>query len=360
MVSPPVEDLKANLTWAGGDVQETTKSLQLQPRDIVFKLFAIFARAPEAPPSEGRGTLTFSRLSTDSNIDGRAGAEKTAHIVDWRAGLQVASLGSLIAILYYKIVAGLISQWIQDPNYSHGFFVPFFCAWVLWKQRKTLRQMPGNGSWGGLVIVFGALAMLILGVLGAENFLSRTSLLFLVGGLVVYYRGWSTFRSVLFPWGCLFLMIPLPAIIFNQIALPLQFQASWLASSLLGWIGVPVLREGNIIQLPSLTLDVAEACSGLRSLVSLLTLSAIYGYLFESRTSRRVLLFVAAVPIAVAANAFRIMGSGLLGEYWGPDKAEGFFHTFSGVLVFCVSFALLLALHAVVFAINRQFTPRHA
>ena len=149
-------------------------------------------------------------------------------------------------------------------------------------------------------------------------------------------------------------MIPLPAIVFNQIAFPLQFQASRLASGLLGVAGVPVLREGNIIQLPSLTLDVVEACSGIRSLVSLITLAIFYGYAFEPRNIRRTILVIAAVPIAVIANGVRIMVSGLLGQYWSPDKAEGFFHAFSGWLIFVVSLVMLLAFHAVM---NRIRVP---
>ena len=272
-----------------------------------------------------------------------------------RTGLwQIFVLTLLIGILYYKILAGLVEQWIHDPNYSHGFFVPLFCAWVVWKERGRLEKAAVKGSGAGLVIILGSLAILVLGVLGAENFLSRTSLLFLLAGLIIYFRGWKWFRVLLFPWAVLFLMIPIPAIIFNQIALPLQFQASALASNLLGLIGIPVLREGNVIHLPSLTLDVVEACSGLRSLVSLLTLAAIYGYLFESKAMRRLFIVVSAVPIAVLANAFRIMGSGVLGEYWSPDKAEGFFHFFSGLLIFGVSFSMLLIVHAILSRIARR------
>lgn len=188
--------------------------------------------------------------------------------------------------------------------------------------------------------------MLLLGILGAEIFLSRLSFFVVLAGLVIQFRGWTFFRTVLFPWALLLLTIPLPAILLNQIALPLQFLASGIASSLLELVGVPVLREGNVIQLPSITLDVAEACSGLRSLVSLITLAVIYGYLFETRLIRRILLVAAAVPIAVVANGFRIMGSGLLGQYWDPEKAEGFFHLFSGWLVFLLSLALLFLFHA--------------
>lgn len=257
-------------------------------------------------------------------------------------------LAACVGVLYAGILARLVSNWAQDPNNSHGFFVPVFCAWVVWTQRKRFAAAPIRPSNSGLLVILGALGLLVLGVFGAELFLSRTSLLFLLAGLMVYFCGWKFFRVALFPWAVLFLMVPLPAIIYNQIALPLQFDASRLATGLLGLVGVPVLREGNIIHLPSLTLDVVEACSGIRSLMSLITLSIFYGYVFEPKTWRRILLVIAAVPIAVIANGVRIMGSGLLGQYWSPDKAEGFFHLFSGLVIFVISLAMLLILHQAV------------
>lgn len=199
----------------------------------------------------------------------------------------------------------------------------------------------------GLFVIVGALGILVVGVLGAENFLSRTSLLFLVAGLVIDFCGWRYFRALIFPWAVLFLMVPLPVILFNEVALPLQFLASKLASGLLVLVGVPVLREGNVISLPSLSLDVAEACSGLRSLVSLATISVFYCYVFESRVSRRILLVLSSVPIAVAANGVRIAGSGILGQYWDPGKAEGFFHLFSGWVIFVLCLVLLMLFHAI-------------
>jgi exosortase len=194
------------------------------------------------------------------------------------------------------------------------------------------------------IIVIG-LVTLIIGVLGAELFLSRTSLLILTAGLVIYFLGWTFFRAVLFPWAFLVLMIPIPAIIFNQITFPLQLLASKVAAAVLPLFGVPVLREGNVINLPEMALEVAEACSGIRSLMSLTTLAIIYGYLMETRTSIRVLLALASIPIAVAANSLRIIGTGLLVQYWDPDKAEGFFHAFSGWLIFVVSLGMLFLVH---------------
>jgi exosortase len=251
------------------------------------------------------------------------------------------------AFLYYSIVGKLIVDWSNDPNFSHGFFVPLFSAYLVWEKRGKLQSLPARPANWGLLVVAASMALVIVGILGAELFLSRVSLVLLLAGLVLTFEGTEWMRELLFPWLFLFLMIPIPAIIFNQITFPLQLLASELASFLLPIFQVPVLREGNVIQLPSMPLEVAEACSGIRSLLSLGTLAIIYGYFLDSVTWRRVLLAVAAVPIAVAANAFRIVGTGLAVQYWDPQRALGFFHEFSGWVIFVVSVLMLFAVHKV-------------
>ncbi len=254
----------------------------------------------------------------------------------------------LIGWLYASILGRLVGQWWNDPNFSHGFFVPAFALFVLWQDRSRLASLPRVPSWWGLLILVMALCVLVVGVLGAELFLSRVSLLLLIAGLVVLFLGWNYLRAVLFPFAFLILMIPIPAIIFNQITFPLQILASKVAAAVLPLAGVPVLREGNVINLPTMPLEVAEACSGIRSLLSLATLAIIYGYLMETRNSVRVVLTLASVPIAVAANSSRIVGTGLLVQYWDPSKAEGFFHAFSGWLIFVISLVMLFLLHQVI------------
>lgn len=262
-------------------------------------------------------------------------------LADWKT---IILLG-LVAWLYIPILLPLAKQWWSDPNFSHGFFVPLFVGFVLWQDRRRLAAIPQTPSSWGLPIILLGICTLILGVFGAELFLSRFSLILLVGGLVVFFHGWKMLRAVLFPLLFLILMIPVPAIILNQVTLPLQFFASKLAAWSLPLCGVPVLREGNIINLPAMPLEVADACSGIRSLLSLTTLAIMYGYLLETRVWLRVVLALASIPIAVAANGFRIFGTGLLVQYWDPDKAQGFFHEFSGWLIFVVSLLLLFGVH---------------
>jgi exosortase len=258
---------------------------------------------------------------------------------------QAAIVFLLIGWLYSSILFHLGKQWSNDSNFSHGFFVPVFSLFVLWQDRDRLAREPRDPSSWGLLIVLFALVVLVAGVLGAELFLSRVSLLLLIAGLVIFLRGWHWFLTILFPWAFLFLMIPIPEIVFSQITFPLQILASKVAALLLPLLGVPVLREGNVINLPAMPLEVVEACSGIRSLLSLVTLAIIYGYLVETRTWVRVTLALASIPIAVAANSLRIVGTGLLVQYWDPDKAEGFFHIFSGWLVFVVALAMLFLFH---------------
>jgi exosortase len=264
------------------------------------------------------------------------------------------AVGMLVLWLYWDVLRLLIRDWINDPNFSHGFFVPAFSLFLLWTNRDKLRSVPVNRSWAGVPVVVGALGLLIVGTLGAELFLSRMSLVFLLPGLVLVFWGWQALRAMAFPLAFLVFMVPIPSIILNQITLPLQFLASKLASGALPLIGVPVLREGNVIQLPAMSLEVAEACSGIRSLMSLIVLAIIYSYLLEPRLWRRVALTLAAVPIAVIANASRIVGTGACVQYWDPDKAEGFFHSFSGWLIFVVSTVLLVAVHKILSMVGRR------
>lgn len=259
---------------------------------------------------------------------------------------QAAVLAALSLWLYGPTLYHLVLQWADtNSDFSHGFFVPLFSAFVLWQERERLSQIALKPSWSGLALVACALCVLIVGRLGAELFLARFSVLLLIAGFVVLFRGWTFFRAIFFPWAFLLLMIPIPTLVFNQITFPLQLLASRAAADVLPLLGVPVLREGNVINLPSMALNVAEACSGIRSLMSLACLAIIYGYLMERRIAVRWALALVSIPIAVAANSARIVGTGLVVHYWDPEKAQGFYHTFEGWLVFVVCLLLLYFAH---------------
>ncbi len=259
----------------------------------------------------------------------------------------VILIGLLLTAIYYRVLGKLVLDWWRITDFSHGFLVPIFSGYLIWVKRKTLLATPIAPAWGGIVLVILGLLTLLLGVYGAELFFSRVSLILLLAGLVLWFGGSQLLRELRFPLLVLLLAIPIPAIILNQITIPLQVLASKLASGLLPWFGVPVLREGNVIILPSMKLEVAEACSGIRSLISLITLAVFYGYFMEKSVVRRLILILASIPIAIAANAVRIFGTGLCVQYWDPDKAQGFFHEFSGWVIFLVSLGCLLGVHRI-------------
>jgi exosortase len=257
-------------------------------------------------------------------------------------GLVIAGL---VAALYGPVLTHLVSDWWQNPDYSHGFVVPLFVGYVLYQWRHRLRQVPFEPSNLGLPVMVGAIGLLLAGSLGAELFVARFSLLFLLGGMLLFFAGWKMLRAVAFPLAFLVLMIPLPAIIYNQITFPLQLLASRLSSSWLELVGVPVLREGNVLVLPNYSLEVVEACSGIRSLMSLIALAVAYGYFVEKRLWARITLVVLMLPIAVASNAMRVVGAGVLTYLFGPHAAEGFFHLFQGWLIFVSAVAFMLLVH---------------
>lgn len=260
-----------------------------------------------------------------------------------RSSLFWAGLAGLFAVLYGGILADLVKQWWTDPNYSHGFLVPLAAAYFGWRMRDRLARLPRRPTQWGLALLLVSQGVLLVGVLGAEFFLQRSSLLLLLAGGILFLFGWGHLRALAFPLALLLLAIPLPAIVFNAVAFPLQLTASSWAEGFLHACQVPVFREGNILVLTHLTLSVTEACSGIRSLVSLFTLALVVAYFLPFSFWLRGVLVVSALPITLLTNSLRVSGTGLLGEYWGESAARGFFHTFSGWLVFLLALGLLFS-----------------
>jgi len=257
---------------------------------------------------------------------------------------SVAAIGLLVAsfaLLYWRVIVNLIHDWATDDNYSHGFLIVPLAAYLIWERRDRLRQLTLRPTWWGFAIVCGSVAVLLAGLLGAELFLSRIAIIGTLIGGVLFVLGWPYLRVLMFPAAILLLMIPIPAIIYNQIVFPLQLLASRVGESSLAVAGIPVLREGNVLILANTSLEVAEACSGIRSLISLLTLGIVYGYFTDPRVSIRTIVALSTVPVAIVANGLRVAGTGIAAHYYGPEAAEGFFHTFAGWLVFVVAFLLL-------------------
>jgi exosortase len=290
-------------------------------------------------------TLGSAMLDVSSPSRGETGFTKIGFL-DPRplAYGQAAVLFLLAAWLYGPLAMGLASQWWHDPNYTHGFFVPVFSLFLLWERRAKLAALPRQPAWSGLGFLLVALLALVLSSITSGFFLYRISFLFFIVGMVVFLAGWKHLAAVSFPLAFLILMIP-SSTLLGQITFPLQIVASKTANFLLMLVGIPAVREGNIILLPTARLEVAEACSGIRSLFSLITLTVIYGYLAETKFALRVLLVLMAVPISILANALRIAVTGVVVEHWGIEGAQGTIHLLSGWLIFAGSLALVFFIH---------------
>jgi exosortase len=262
--------------------------------------------------------------------------------------LAAATAVGAFGLMYRHVFAKLVSDWWYDDNYSHGFLIIPIALYLAWERRHKVSSLRVTPSWLGLAIVCGSIAVLLTGVLGSELFLTRVSMIGTLAGTILFLYGWQWLRGLAFPIMFLLLMIPLPAIIFNQIAFPLQLLASQAGEAVLRSADIPVLREGNVLILANAKLEVAEACSGIRSLVSLLTLGIMVGYFSDRRVSVRSIIAISTIPVAIVANGARVAGTGIAAHRFGPAAAEGFFHEFSGWVVFVVAFALMLAVQRVV------------
>jgi len=256
--------------------------------------------------------------------------------------LSVGLLTVAFALLYWSVVPHLVWQWTHDDDYTHGFLVVPLALYFVWERREGLKALPIEPSLWGAGLLGVGLLMLVLGSVGAELFMQRSSLVVVLAGGVWLILGAAFLQELLFPLAFLVFMIPLPAIVLNAVAFPLQLFAAESATFCMQLAGIPVLREGNTIVLSNTTLEVVEACSGIRSLQALLALGAVYGYFTRKAVWKRWALLALSIPIAIAANAFRVAGTGFLAHFIGPEAAQGFYHTFAGWIVFAVAFVLLL------------------
>jgi len=250
----------------------------------------------------------------------------------------------LLILLFFPVIRPMVTEWIDDEAMGHAFFVPLVAGYAAWLNRERILAAPVKPCWPALALVIWGFCQMVLGFVGADFFLARTAFLVSIVGVVWTVAGTAVVRALAFPLFVLVFMIRIPLFIYQQITFPLQEIASSVASRTLELIGIPVLRDGNILQLASKRLEVVEACSGIRSLLSLTFLSVAYGYLFERRIWMRVLLFIATVPIAIVANAGRVTLTGILTEY-KPEIAEGAYHAFEGWVIFMVELVVLLGAH---------------
>ena len=259
-----------------------------------------------------------------------------------------------IAVVYRGIVPEMVQQWYEDANYSHGFVVPLIAGYFIYENRESVLKAEVQPWWPGFLLLLAGVLQLIIGWLGTEFFTMRSSLVVILSGITLFLFGTGVFRLLLLPLGYLFFMVPLPYIIYDMVAFPLKLFVTKASIATLKLMGVVVMREGNIIMLPLTTLEVADACSGIRSLISLLALAVAYAFFLKMSAVRRGLLILSAIPIAIFTNALRVIGTGLLAQYWGGKAAEGFFHEFAGLAVFVVAIALLIGLGTLLARVKKE------
>jgi exosortase len=265
------------------------------------------------------------------------------NITDKKTIWKATFLALLFIGLYYQIIFFMVKAWYTDSDYSHGFLIPFISAYIIWTNREkifTIRIKPDNL---GILVLFLGLSVYILGITGAEFFTMRFSMIPVILGIVYYLCGREMVKSVLLPVGFLVCMIPIPEILFNIVAFPLKLLAANIATNIIQFVSIPVVRDGNIIHLTDMSLEVADACSGIRSLMSMIALGVAYAYLFQKSMLKRTILVLCIVPITIITNVARVTGTGILSHYVGPSAASGFFHEFAGIVVFLVAFAMFIS-----------------
>jgi exosortase len=313
----------------------------LQAADEIFKIVDNNRDGPSLMTPTLIGTQTAGRKSESFS---------------W---ITIGWVSILLAVCYAPILMALVRQWNNDADMGHGFFVPVLAGYIAWQKRDQIAGKLPNPNWWGLAIMLWGAFQLYIATLGAELFLARTSFVISIIGAVLLLGGTQYLRIFSFPLFLLFFMVPIPAVIYNQITFPLQMFASRVAESTIDLLQIPVIREGNVLILPQQTLNVVEACSGIRSLLTLTFLSLVYGYFFEKRNWVRIVLFFSTIPIAIVANAGRVAFTGVISQF-KPELAEGWFHEAQGWVIFMIGLTILVAFHQLIIRTINIVRRKHA
>lgn len=252
---------------------------------------------------------------------------------------------SALFLLYLPFLKKLVLDWRTNDDYSHGYFIPFLALYFIYSLRDELRKISVRPSNAGLLLIVLGLGQLIVAKIGSEFFLQRTSLILVLMGLVLFFLGHEYLRKLFLPLAYLIFMVPLPAIVWNKVAFPMQLFSSYLTEQVISFFGIPIFREGNVMHLAETTLEVVAACSGLRSLVTMFALSGALALLSPLSKKKKWILFFSAAPIAIFANITRLTGTALLASKYGSDVAQGFLHEFSGIVVFLLGLGLLMGMN---------------
>jgi len=258
-----------------------------------------------------------------------------------------------IGAAYASVIPAMVEDWYNDPNYSHGFLVPVISAYFLSQNWSELKLTPLRPSNIGLLVIIGGLLLLVLGHVGTEYFTMRASLVVLLVGIVLYWFGWGILRLASLPIAFLIFMVPLPYIVYDSLAFPLKLLVTNASVSVLKILSLPVVSEGNRIMFPQVVLQVVDACSGLRSLMSLVTLAVAMAFITQKTTIKRIILIISAVPVAIVTNMIRVIITGILASRYGSAAAEGFFHDFAGMAIFIIAMVILIIESSILWRLGR-------
>jgi len=294
-------------------------------------------------------------MESESILASSAGAAAVASRQLERRELPYAQIGwflALLIVVFFPVLSTMVKEWATLEEMGHAFFVPIVAGYIVWNDRERILKQPVRPCYPAAILIVWGFFQMVLGFLGADFFVARTAFLIAGIGVIWTLAGTKVLRSLAFPLFILLFMLRIPLFLYQQMTFPLQIFASKVATSALSLLGIPVMREGNILELPSQRLQVIEACSGIRSLLSLSFLSLVYAYFFDRRTWMRPVLFISTIPIAIIANSFRVTLTGVLSEY-KKEWADGFFHSFEGWVIFMVALACLAAVHRLICRFTR-------
>jgi exosortase len=261
--------------------------------------------------------------------------------------VQAAAIFGFLALLYASTLADLAAEWWTQPEASYGLLIPPLVAYIVFLRWRDIVSVPVQREWRAVGLTAAGCFMFLVGRLGAEFFLARMSFVVLLAGITWTFWGAGRMKRLVFPFILLATMVPLPGIVYNSLANPLQLLSSTISTAVAQQLGVSIYREGNIINLANVSLGVAEACSGLHSLSALMIGSLLLGFIQNSAILGRVLLFLLSVPLAIAVNVIRVTGTALLADV-RLEFAMGYYHSFSGWFVFVCGFGLLWLMSKVI------------
>jgi len=268
---------------------------------------------------------------------------------------KIGTCAICLGILYFSVFQNIVHDWYHDPDFSHGFLIPFISLFLVWQRAQDLQKIPVKPFNPGILVILVGLLLLTVGSLAAEYFTQRISFIVVLSGIILFLLSLRHLKFLSFPLAYLIFMIPLPSILMLKITFPMQMLAAKAATFSLQLIDIPVLRQGTVIHLVDKSLEVERACSGIRSLISLLALGAVLTYFINKAVWQRWLVILSCLPIAIVINAFRVSMTGILAHYYGMEAAEGFFHGFSGAVLY---FAGLILVAVVAVLLSKIKTPQ--